>query len=186
MRKDEEHRPARRLFQHLEDRIGGTAVHLVCGIDDDDAPALAARRLPEELSGAPHLIHSNGRLEFAALGIERPGDVKQVVRGARDDLPKCRRRGVRIDHTRRRLLRPRMRQHMVRKAEGQRRLAYSLRPLDQDRMVALPGTIGTREKILRRLVAEEMDIRSRRHRPVQHQCFAFSAQTLPVSLARVA
>src|SRR5690349_3720580 len=79
-----------------------------------------------------------------------------------------------------------MGQDMVGETEGQRRFADTLRPFDEDRVVTLAGGIGARKKILRRFVTEETGVGGRVNCPVQHKRFALSAQTLPVSLARVA
>src|SRR5687767_632003 len=148
MRKHKEHRPTRRLLQHLENSIGGAAVHVIGGIDDDDAPAFASRRLPEEFARAAHFIHGDRGLELAALGVEGPRDVQQVVRGSGDDLSESRECGIRIGDSLRSMLRLWMCKYVIGEAESERRLADALRSFDQDRMMALAGAIGTRKKIL--------------------------------------
>jgi hypothetical protein len=61
-----------------------------------------------------------------------------------------------------------MGQHVVGEAEGERRLADTLRTLDQDGVMALAGPVGLRKKVFGRLVAEEMRIFGRRNGAVEN------------------
>ena len=82
---------ARRLLQHLEQRVGAFALQVVDGIDDGDAPAALARGRAEERDGAAHVFDADVGVELAGLLVDRraraPADRPAPARrcGARPD-----------------------------------------------------------------------------------------------------
>ncbi|MEI9886930.1 MAG: hypothetical protein WDN08_10625 [Rhizomicrobium sp.] len=58
---------AGRLFEHLEQRVGGGVVHVVGGVDDGDAPAAGARGHAEETGELAHDVDRQDRHQLAGV-----------------------------------------------------------------------------------------------------------------------
>ena len=130
MRKQHQHRARRRLFQHLEKRVGGVVVHVVGGIDDRDAPAARAGGQAEEIRQLADFVDGQHRHQLAGLGIEPALQHQQArMRAGRHELRRRDRRRPRRDRPGRD--RWRHSQEIARDAIGQRRLADAGRPADQ-------------------------------------------------------
>ncbi|OWK25228.1 hypothetical protein AJ87_12455 [Rhizobium yanglingense] len=129
MRQHEEKRSFGRLLQNFQDGVGRIAVHVVCRIDDDDAPVSCSGGLREEASGAPHLVHRDRRLHFACLLVNGTRKIEQIMRRPGSDLAADGRGRIRIADRCRRRCRIGIRQNVVCKAKSKGCLPDALRPL---------------------------------------------------------
>lgn len=120
------------------------------------------------MPGPADLVDRNRRFRLAGLFVHRAGEMQQVMRGAGCNLPADGRVGVGVGEMIGRRCRIRMRKHVVGETEGERRLADTFRPFDQDRVMALARTVAARQKILGGMMAVEMRIARRRHGALQN------------------
>src|SRR4051812_40801315 len=67
MADKQEQRSLRRLFEDLEQRVGGVRIELVDGVDDADPPAVHRRGRAEERNRPPRLVDGNHGPHHAAI-----------------------------------------------------------------------------------------------------------------------
>ena len=151
-RHQEEQRARRRLFQRLQQRIGGVLVEIVGAIDDDHAPPGFACAMAEEVAQAAHLVDADILRVALRLVVPRPADQKQVRVTETRNFTEHGMIGV--DRSVRRPLLA-AREHLAGKAIGERRLAD---PFGSDHKpgVMQPAAVqGLAEFGKRRFMAEQ-------------------------------
>src|SRR5436190_15691085 len=93
MAHENEERLRRRLFESLEQRIGGFGIEIVGCIDDAHPPAARTWRVAEKFSRPAYVINPDLALDPACLGIEAALDEEQIGMPARSDATSHRRFG---------------------------------------------------------------------------------------------
>src|SRR6266481_3244133 len=78
MADQQEYGAWRRFLQHLEQGVGGVAVHILGAIDDDDAPAPFGRRQPHEGNGIANIVDDDFAAQFSGLGINGARNRTQI------------------------------------------------------------------------------------------------------------
>src|SRR5215472_13224715 len=125
-------RATRRLLENLEQRIGGVAVHFLGAVDDDDAPTLLCRGQPhkagdlayvldDDLAAPPTSPRIIGALDGQKVSVTARGDAaERIARGV------YRQPGIGTIAG--------LREQEAGEPEGERRLADTARPGQQQRM----------------------------------------------------
>ena len=80
-RDQQEQGLGRRLFERLQQRIGGILVQFVGAVDDDHAPSRLARRMAEKGAQAPHLVDADP-LRIALRLLDPGAPDQQKIRDA--------------------------------------------------------------------------------------------------------
>ena len=147
----------RRLFEHLEERIGAKSVEFIYRIDDGDPPSPLACGRPEKRHRAPHVfdgdllaqhtffVRRSLEDEEIAVRLRRHAPCYRVIRIERE-------RRCRAHSGRRRV---RIGEHEARHAIGERRLADALLADKHERVRHAPAAIGREQRRLGGGVAKQ-------------------------------
>ena len=158
MTDEQQQGAARRLLEHLEQRVGAGGIQLIDRVDDRDAPAALPGGRAEKRHRAAHVIDLDVLAQIAGLFIDRALQHQEVALRLRGDAPRHRMRGVDVErrciaHGRR--LRIGIGQDETRHAIGQRRLADAGRTADQPGMRKAAAAIGVEQRLLGFPMAEQ-------------------------------
>ena len=174
MADQHQQRPGRRLFEDLQHRIRGVAVHLLGAVDDDDAPPLLRRGQPQKLADLARILDHDIAAQALAARVPGAFDGQQIgvaagrdaAKGAAfrvDGEPGFAKAAAKIG----RVVAAALGQKEAGKAKGQGRLADAARAAQQDRVRQHPGPVEPFELALGALVAEEIRVRPRRGRALR-------------------
>jgi hypothetical protein len=167
----------RRLFQHLEKRVGGVGVHRLGLVDDGDAPAALDGRHAQLLVHPAHMRHDDLVGRLARVGMHHPALQGEQVRmatggdAAEHRMPGIERQriGRRSGRSAEQRVLPGIRlgglgQHEAGKAVSQRRLADPARAGDQPAMRDAARVPGLQQGSLGRALPDQMRVGAGRRR----------------------
>ena len=86
--KQQQHGVGRRLFQHLQQRIGGVVVHVIGSIHDGDPPAAGAAGHAEEIRQLADLVHRQHRHQLARALVDGALEDQEARMRLRRHLPR--------------------------------------------------------------------------------------------------
>ncbi len=92
MADEQQQGAARRLLEHLEQRVGAGGIQLIDRVDDRDAPAALPGGRAEERHRAAHVIDLDVLAQIAGLFIDRALQHQEVALRLRGDAPRHRMR----------------------------------------------------------------------------------------------